>query len=76
MAAPALPDGDVNQLSMLGMNPVTALLLLTEFVTLRSGDWLLSTAADSAVGRTIIPIAKARGWHTVNLVRRPNWSTN
>lgn len=66
-----LPDGDVNQLSMLGMNPVTALLLLTEFVARKRGDWLISTAANSAVGRAIIPIAKARGYRTVNLVRRP-----
>jgi mitochondrial enoyl-[acyl-carrier protein] reductase / trans-2-enoyl-CoA reductase len=66
-----LPEGDVNQLSMLGMNPVTALLLLIDFVTLKPGDWLISTAANSAVGRAIIPIAKARGYHTVNLVRRP-----
>jgi len=66
-----LPDGDVNQLSMLGMNPVTALLLLTDFVTLKPGDWLISTAANSAVGRAIIPIAKGRGYRTVNLVRRP-----
>ena len=66
-----LPDGDVNQLSMLGMNPVTALLLLTEFVALTRGDWLISTAANSAVGRAIIPIAKGRGYRTVNLVRRP-----
>ena len=50
----ALPDGDVNQLAMLGMNPVTALLLLTDFVTLKPGDWLISTAANSAVGRAII----------------------
>ncbi len=67
----ALPPGDVNQLSMLGMNPLTALLLLTEFATLGPGDWLISTAANSAVGRAIIPIAKMRGYRTVNVVRRP-----
>lgn len=67
----ALPDGDVNQLSMLGMNPMTALLLLTEFAKLERGDWLISTAANSAVGRAVIPIARKRGYRTVNLVRRP-----
>jgi NADPH:quinone reductase-like Zn-dependent oxidoreductase len=67
----ALPDGDVNQLAMLGMNPVTAYLILTEFVTHSAGDWVISTAANSAVGRSIIPIAKARGLRTVNIVRRP-----
>ncbi|WP_181969742.1 zinc-binding dehydrogenase [Paraburkholderia sp. DHOC27] len=33
-------------------------------------DWLISTAANSAVGRAIIPIARTRGYRTVNLVRR------
>lgn len=66
-----LPDGDVDQLAMLGMNPLTALLLLTEFATLARGDWLISTAANSAVGRAVIAIAKGRGYRTVNLVRRP-----
>jgi NADPH:quinone reductase-like Zn-dependent oxidoreductase len=66
----ALPDGDVNQLAMLGMNPVTALLLLTDFVKLNAGDWVISTAANSAIGRSVIPIAKARGLRTVNIVRR------
>jgi NADPH:quinone reductase-like Zn-dependent oxidoreductase len=67
----ALPDGDLNQLAQLGMNPVTAYLILTEFVTLHSGDWVISTAANSAVGRSVIAIAKARGVKTVNVVRRP-----
>ncbi|WP_233839083.1 zinc-dependent alcohol dehydrogenase family protein [Paraburkholderia sp. ZP32-5] len=67
----ALPDGNVDQLAMLGMNPLTALLLLTEFAKLERGDWLISTAANSAVGRAIIAIAKGRGYRTVNIVRRP-----
>jgi NADPH:quinone reductase-like Zn-dependent oxidoreductase len=67
----ALPDGDGNQLAMLGMNPVTAYLLLTEFVTLKPGEWIISTAANSAVARSIIPIARAHGFKTLNIVRRP-----
>jgi NADPH:quinone reductase-like Zn-dependent oxidoreductase len=67
----ALPEGDLNQLAQLGMNPATAYLILTEFVTLRPGEWVISTAANSAVGRSVIPIAKARGVKTVNVVRRP-----
>jgi NADPH:quinone reductase-like Zn-dependent oxidoreductase len=68
----ALPDGDLNQLAQLSMNPATAFLILTEFVTLRPGDWVISTAANSAVGRSVIPIAKTRGYKTVNVVRRPD----
>src|ERR1700757_2008293 len=65
-----LPDGDVNQLAMLGINPATAYLLLTEYVQLKSGEWLLQNAANSSVGRAVIAIAKARGIKTVNIVRR------
>jgi NADPH:quinone reductase-like Zn-dependent oxidoreductase len=65
-----LPHGDVNQLSMLGINPATASLLLTEFVPLKPGDWVIQNGANSSVGRAVIPIAKARGIRTVNVVRR------
>jgi NADPH:quinone reductase-like Zn-dependent oxidoreductase len=65
-----LPDGDTNQLSMLGINPPTAYLLLTEFVQLKPGDWVIQNGANSSVGRAVIPIAKARGIRTVNVVRR------
>ena len=66
-----LPDGDnLLQLSMLGMNPLTAFLMVTEFVHLRPGDWLLQNGSNSSVGRAVIPIAKALGIRTVNVVRR------
>lgn len=66
-----LPDADVNQLALLGCNPATAYLLLTEFVKLKAGDWIICNAANSSVGRSIIPLAKAWGIKTVNVVRRP-----
>jgi len=67
----ALPDGDLGQMAQVSMNPVTAFLILTEFKTLKPGDWVISTAANSAVGRSVIAIAKARGVKTVNIVRSP-----
>jgi NADPH:quinone reductase-like Zn-dependent oxidoreductase len=67
----ALPEGNLSQMAQIGMNPVTALLILTEFKTLKAGDWVISSAANSAVGRSVIPIAKARGLKTVNIVRTP-----
>ena len=70
--ARALPEGDLSQMAQVGMNPLTALVILTEFKTLKAGDWVISTAANSAVGRSVIPIAKARGIKTVNIVRAPN----
>lgn len=66
-----LPDmGDVEQLSMLSINPLTALLLLTKFTDLKEGDWVVQSAANSAVGEYLIQIAKQRGIKTVNIVRR------
>lgn len=65
-----LPAADVDQLSMLGINPATAYLLLTEFVRLGPGDWVLQNGANSSVGRAVIPIAKSWGLKTVNVVRR------
>ena len=68
----ALPlDADPQQLSMLSINPPTAALLLSEYVDLKTGDWVVQNAANSAVGRWVIAFAKARGLKTVNVVRRP-----
>ncbi|MGX9426821.1 MULTISPECIES: zinc-dependent alcohol dehydrogenase family protein [Bradyrhizobium] len=66
----ALPDGDPLQLAMLGINPATAYLLLTEFATLAPGAWVIQNAANSGVGRAVIGIAKSLGLKTVNIVRR------
>ena len=65
-----LPSGDVNQFAMLGINPSTAYLMLTDFVTLPSGSWVIQNSANSSVGRALIPIAKSLGLKTVNVVRR------
>ena len=68
----ALPaDVDPQQLAMLTINPPTAALLLSEFVDLKPGDWVVQNAANSGVGRAVIAFAKARGFKTINLVRRP-----
>jgi NADPH:quinone reductase-like Zn-dependent oxidoreductase len=65
-----LGAGDVNQLAMLGINPATAWLLLTEYVTLSPGAWVIHNSANSGVGRALIGIAKSLGLKTVNVVRR------
>jgi NADPH:quinone reductase-like Zn-dependent oxidoreductase len=65
------PNADPQQLAMLAINPPTAALLLSEFVDLKSGDWVVQNAANSGVGRWVIAFAKARGLKTVNIVRRP-----
>lgn len=66
-----LPDGgDPQQLAMITVNPPTARLLLSEFVDLQPGDWVIQNAANSAVGTYLVQLAKLRGLKTVNVVRR------
>jgi len=68
----ALPgDADPRQLSMLSINPPTAALLLSEFVDVQPGEWVIQNAGNSGVGRSVIAIAKSRGLRTVSVVRRP-----
>ncbi|MFK8112097.1 MAG: zinc-dependent alcohol dehydrogenase family protein [Rubripirellula sp.] len=58
------------QAAMMKVNPATALLLLTQEAELKRGDWVIQNAPLSNVGRAVIQIAKARGFRTVNIVRR------
>ena len=67
---PLSSDADPLQLSMLGINPVTAYLLLSRYVSLMPGDWIGQTAANSAMGQYIIKFAKLAGVKTLNVVRR------
>jgi len=67
----AIPAGlDLRQAAMLRINPPTALLLLTDIVALKPGDWVIQNVANSAVGRLVIVLARARGLRTINVVRR------
>src|SRR3982075_4563274 len=67
---PMSDEADPLQLSMIGINPVTAYLLLNRYVSLMPGDWIGQTAANSAVGQYIIALAKLAGIKTLNVVRR------
>ncbi|HZC95688.1 MAG TPA: hypothetical protein VE267_06100 [Bradyrhizobium sp.] len=58
MIAPAqglfpLPDGDRLQLALLGSNPPTAALILSEYADLEPGDWVVQNAGNSGVGRSL-----------------------
>ena len=66
-----LPAGiDLRQAAMVRINPPTAQLMLSDFVDLKPGDWVIQNVANSAVGRLLIVLAKQRGLRTVNVVRR------
>jgi NADPH:quinone reductase-like Zn-dependent oxidoreductase len=66
-----LPEvADPLQLAMLTVNPPTASLMLSEFVPLVAGDWVIQNVANSGVGNYVMQLAKRRGIRNVNLVRR------
>jgi len=69
-AIPVPPGIDLAQAAMLRINPATALLLLEDHVALAPGDWVIQNVANSAVGRHLIVLARARGVRTINVVRR------
>ncbi len=56
--------------AQLKANPPSAHLMLETYVDLQPGDWVIQNAANSAVGRHLIRLARARGCKTVNIVRR------
>ena len=63
-------EADPLQLAMMTINPPTAALLLSEFVRLDPGAWVIQNAANSAVGLYLVQLARHRGFRTVNVVRR------
>jgi NADPH:quinone reductase-like Zn-dependent oxidoreductase len=66
-----LPEAisDETAAQMLAM-PLSALVLL-EFLGAKPGQWVIQNAATGAVAKVLAMIARARGIHVVNIVRRP-----
>jgi len=48
--------------------PLTALRLLEDFGSLKAGDVVLQTAAETAIGKAIVQVAKSKGLRTVNII--------
>lgn len=71
----AVPEGvPFREAAMLKINPATAWRMLHDFVAPepdKPGAWIIQNAANSAVGRHVIAIARELGLKTINLVRRP-----
>lgn len=68
----AIPDGLADEAAaQLIVNPLTAWIMAVEDLKLQPGQWLVQTAAGSIVGRSLIQLGRARGFKTLNLVRRP-----
>jgi NADPH:quinone reductase-like Zn-dependent oxidoreductase len=64
------PNVDIRQAAMAKINPATAMFLLADVIDLKPGDWIIQNAANSAVGKMIIGLARKKGLRTVNIVRR------
>lgn len=64
-------DADPKQVSMMAINPVTASLLLSEYVDLNPGDAIALNSATSGLSQWLFVLAKKKGLKTVGLVRRP-----
>ena len=53
----------------IAVNPTTAYRMLKDFVNLKPGDTVIQNLSNSAVGQSVIQIAKAWNIKTVNVVR-------
>jgi NADPH:quinone reductase-like Zn-dependent oxidoreductase len=68
--AVALPAGiSDEQGAMFFVNPVTAYVLTREVLRVPTGAWLLLTAAGSALGKSIVRMARLYGFKTLCVVR-------
>ncbi|CAN4119018.1 unnamed protein product [Withania somnifera] len=55
--------------STVSVNPVSALRMLNEFVTLKPGETIVQNGATSMVGQCVIQLARVRGVHSINIIR-------
>jgi NADPH:quinone reductase len=59
-----------DQVASFFVNPATAFVMTQRVLQPRPGEWLLQTAAGSALGRMVIRLGKQFGFRTLNVVRR------
>lgn len=72
-ARQAIPISDrisTEQAAMFFVNPTTAYVMTRKVLSVPSGQWLLQTAAGSALGKMVIRLGKRFGFRTLNIVRR------
>jgi NADPH:quinone reductase-like Zn-dependent oxidoreductase len=62
-----IPD---EQAAAFFVNPASALAMTRHVLAVPPGEWLLQTAAGSALGRMVIRLGKHFGFRTINVVRR------
>jgi NADPH:quinone reductase-like Zn-dependent oxidoreductase len=57
------------QAAMFFVNPITAYVLIREVLRVRRGEWVLLTAAGSALGRSVVRLGRRDGFRTICVVR-------
>jgi NADPH:quinone reductase-like Zn-dependent oxidoreductase len=68
--AVALPESVPDeQAAMFFVNPITAYVLVHEVLGVRRGDWVLITAAGSALGKSVVRMGRRDGFRTICVVR-------
>ena len=67
---PISKDLTNDQAATFFVNPATAWVMTREVLNIPNGQWLIQTAAGSALGRMIIRLGHATGFKTFNIVRR------
>ncbi|MEX0718846.1 MAG: zinc-dependent alcohol dehydrogenase family protein [Planctomycetaceae bacterium] len=60
----------VEQAAMFFVNPAAAWVMTRRVLAVPQGEWLLQTAAGSALGKMVIRLARHEGFRTLNVVRR------
>jgi NADPH:quinone reductase-like Zn-dependent oxidoreductase len=69
-AIPLPADLPLEQAAMFFINPATAYVMTRRVLNVPRGEWLLQTAAGSALGRMVIRLGRRYGFRTINVVRR------
>jgi NADPH:quinone reductase-like Zn-dependent oxidoreductase len=60
----------LEQAAMFFVNPMTAFAMTRRVLKVAPGEWLLQTAANSALGKMVIRLGARFGFKTLNIVRR------
>ena len=68
-ALPVPDQADSQQAAMSFVNPLTAYIMLREVLKVQPGDWVLQSAAASALGKIVIKLSKIYGFKTINVIR-------
>jgi len=69
-AVPIPNDIPDDQAASFFVNPATVAVMIQRVLGVRQGEWLLQSAAASALGKMVIRLGKYQGFRTINIIRR------